>query len=188
MPPIYGNFEGFPLKNGASLGWYPIMTPEKTHGDGWIPIFFFVEAEPPQLFRMHPQQDTTPCLNCLKFCVVKNYLGGGNSNIFYFHHYLGKWSSLTNIFQRGWNHQLVILKNETHSPTPIHAWVQTNIGGKTLGPKLFANLIEENSGRFKNPRFLAIEGSDVFLFLQRSVIFSFFSPEKTNPGETHENF
>ena len=29
------------------------------------------------------------------------------SNIFYFHPYLGKWSNLTNIFQRGWNHQLV---------------------------------------------------------------------------------
>ena len=32
-------------------------------------------------------------------------LGGGNSNIFYFHPYLGKRSNLTNIFQRGWNHQ-----------------------------------------------------------------------------------
>ena len=31
------------------------------------------------------------------------------SNIFYFHPYLGKWSNLTNIFQMGWNHQLVIL-------------------------------------------------------------------------------
>ena len=29
------------------------------------------------------------------------------SNIFYFHPYLGKISNLTNIFQRGWNHQLV---------------------------------------------------------------------------------
>ena len=28
------------------------------------------------------------------------------SNIFYFHPYLGKISNLTNIFQRGWNHQL----------------------------------------------------------------------------------
>ena len=28
------------------------------------------------------------------------------SNIFYFHPYLGKWSNLANIFQRGWNHQL----------------------------------------------------------------------------------
>ena len=28
------------------------------------------------------------------------------SNIFYFHSYLGKWSNLTNTFQRGWNHQL----------------------------------------------------------------------------------
>ncbi len=36
----------------------------------------------------------------------KTPLGGGNSNIFYFHPYLGKWSSLTNIFQMGWNHQL----------------------------------------------------------------------------------
>ena len=35
-------------------------------------------------------------------------LGGGNSNIFYFHpEYLGKIPMLTNIFQRGWNHQLV---------------------------------------------------------------------------------
>ena len=30
------------------------------------------------------------------------------SNMFYFHPYWGKWSILTNIFQMGWNHQLVI--------------------------------------------------------------------------------
>ena len=30
------------------------------------------------------------------------------SNIFYFHPYLGKIPILTNIFQRGWNHQLVL--------------------------------------------------------------------------------
>ena len=36
----------------------------------------------------------------------KTCLGGGNSNIFYFHPYLGKIPILTNIFQRGWNHQL----------------------------------------------------------------------------------
>ena len=30
------------------------------------------------------------------------------SNIFYFHPYLGKIPSLTNIFQMGWNHQLVL--------------------------------------------------------------------------------
>ncbi len=29
------------------------------------------------------------------------YLGGGNSNIFYYHPYLGKISNLTNIFQMG---------------------------------------------------------------------------------------
>ena len=29
------------------------------------------------------------------------------SNMFYFHPYLGKITILTNIFQMGWNHQLV---------------------------------------------------------------------------------
>ena len=33
---------------------------------------------------------------CLGFQVI---LGGGNSKIFYFHPYLGKWSKLTNTFQ-----------------------------------------------------------------------------------------
>ena len=32
------------------------------------------------------------------------------SSIFYFHHYLGKWSNLTNICQMGWNHQLVYIR------------------------------------------------------------------------------
>ena len=30
------------------------------------------------------------------------------SIIFYFHPYLGKWSNLTNIFQMGWSHKLVV--------------------------------------------------------------------------------
>ena len=44
------------------------------------------------------------------------------SNIFYFHPYLGKISNLTNIFQMGWNHQLVyytyiyILYTWVHAP------------------------------------------------------------------------
>ena len=37
----------------------------------------------------------------------KPWLGGETSNIFYFHPYLGKIPILTNIFQMGWNHQLV---------------------------------------------------------------------------------
>ena len=36
-------------------------------------------------------------------------LVGGNSNMFYFHPYLGKIPILTNIFRRGWNHQPVFL-------------------------------------------------------------------------------
>ena len=42
-------------------------------------------------------------------------LSGGNSNIFYFHPYLGKRSNLTNIFQMGWNHQLVYILPTTCS-------------------------------------------------------------------------
>jgi len=33
--------------------------------------------------------------------MITAYLGGGNSNIFYFHPHLGKIPSLTNIFQMG---------------------------------------------------------------------------------------
>ena len=40
------------------------------------------------------------------------------SNIFYFHPYLGKWSNLTNIFQMGWNHQLVKFSHLFLVPTP----------------------------------------------------------------------
>ena len=36
---------------------------------------------------------------------LKPSLGGGNSNILYFHPYLGKIPILTNIFQMRWNHQ-----------------------------------------------------------------------------------
>ena len=39
---------------------------------------------------------------------TRPYLCGGNSKIFYFHSYLGKVSILTNIFQMGWNRQLVM--------------------------------------------------------------------------------
>ena len=40
-------------------------------------------------------------------------LGGGNSNISYFHPYLGKIPILTNIFQMGWfNHQAALNKRD----------------------------------------------------------------------------
>ena len=37
---------------------------------------------------------------------LNNILDGG-FKYFFFHPYLGKWSNLANIFQMGWNHQLV---------------------------------------------------------------------------------
>ena len=41
--------------------------------------------------------------------VFYTILGGGFNEFFFlnFHPYLGRWSNLTNIFQLGWNHQLV---------------------------------------------------------------------------------
>ena len=46
-------------------------------------------------------------------------LGGGNSNIFYYHPYLGKISNLTNIFHMGWfNHQ-----PEKQEPTVSSKWL-----------------------------------------------------------------
>ena len=39
------------------------------------------------------------------------------SNIFYFHPYLGRWSNLTNIFQMGWNHQLVFFVGTNYDQT-----------------------------------------------------------------------
>ena len=58
----------------------------------WFQIFFF-----------HLQ----PC------CVTQPaaWMGRENNDIFYFHLYLGKVSILTNIFQMGWNHQLVQGRN-----------------------------------------------------------------------------
>ena len=45
----------------------------------------------------------------LQRCVLKlNIFWVVVSNIFYFHPYVGKIPILTNSFQRGWNHQLVI--------------------------------------------------------------------------------
>ena len=51
------------------------------------------------------------------------------SNIFYFHLYLGKISSLTNIFQMGWfNHQPVVIPSptmNTHLGWSIHQMNKT---------------------------------------------------------------
>ena len=42
------------------------------------------------------------------------------SNIFYFHHYLGKIPILTNIFEMGWNHQLAIfLRTRNNNETAV---------------------------------------------------------------------
>ena len=52
-------------------------------------------------------------LHLLGMMEYYGWLVGGLS-IFYFHPYLGKWSNLTNIFQRGWNHQLDDYPEKSH--------------------------------------------------------------------------
>ena len=53
---------------------------------------------------------------------LSHILGGGFKN-FYFHPYLGKIPNLTNIFQMGWNHQLVSpQKNPIITPWKINGW------------------------------------------------------------------
>ena len=91
---------------------------------------FFVGAEPdvpldvpcphtgtsPAALRVRSCQDPAPAAYISSQVDVGHsakpsffFLGGGNSNIVYYHPYLGKIPILTNIFQRGWNHQLVFL-------------------------------------------------------------------------------
>ena len=45
--------------------------------------------------------------NCIIYSCIPSLVRLFCGNIFYLHPYLGKISILTNIFQRGWNHQLV---------------------------------------------------------------------------------
>ena len=76
------------------------------HGVSWLRIsgnIFLPEkvGQPLGYDNWRAAQLAPGCLGGL----MKPKLGGGNSNIFYFHLYLGKWSNLTNIFQMGWNHQ-----------------------------------------------------------------------------------
>ena len=80
-----------PQKNVAKNGRLETMSPYKPL---WRPWRCSLVAPPARVKQQH--QGTH---------IVS--LGGGNSNVFYFHPYpWGKWSNLTNVFQMGWNHQL----------------------------------------------------------------------------------
>ena len=69
-------------------------------------------ANPPSMKSPNPQS-----ANLWWFCwrnaweeKIKKRLSGWWFHFFkYFQPYLGKWSNLTNIFQLGWNHQLVVI-------------------------------------------------------------------------------
>ena len=74
---------------------------KRTQSQSLRPCRFWYKKGTSQPWSFHGKSLRGP--KCQGF-VPKKKLTGGNSNIFYFHLYLGKWSNLTNIFQ-SWNHQ-----------------------------------------------------------------------------------
>ena len=65
-------------------------------------------------------------------CLLHIYLGGGFIKFLISPRTLGKWSNLTNIFQRGWNHQLVYLTLQTNTTVgngKIHCTTRKFHGG-----------------------------------------------------------
>ena len=61
------------------------------------------------------------------------------SNIFYFHPYLGKIPILTNIFRRGWNHQLENLATSRPCMSKAFWWIHL----ATLD--MYTDLFSENN-------------------------------------------
>ncbi len=106
-------------------------------------------------------------------------------NIFYFHPNLGKWSNLTNIFQTGWNHQLVknillVLKFFFVVPlTPGVYWHTPQVASEAGELKAQAGACD-SSGRLEG----MVVFLDVFFHFGRqnaitwSVFLCFFSPLK----------
>ena len=98
----------------------PCRDKTQTTSTGYIAGFFWTSNNTTLMFPSTSQIFLTRWNNCVRarrrpswniyscwFLEMVLNLNGGNSNIFYFHPYLGKWSNLTNILQTGWNHQLV---------------------------------------------------------------------------------
>ena len=73
------------------------------------------------------------------------------SNIFYFHPYFGKWSNLTNIFQKGWNHHLV--KNSLNWLWLSELGHQTGNNSQGLGIASIAWPLREKSKRVRFAKF-----------------------------------
>ncbi len=71
--------------------------------------------------------------------------------MFYFHPYLGKWSNLTNIFQKGWNHHLV--KNSLNWLWLSELGHQTGNNSQGLGIASIAWPLREKSKRVRFAQF-----------------------------------
>ena len=117
------------------------------------------------------KDETTTAYAALKILC----LGGGNSNIFYFHPYLGKIPILTHIFQMGWfNHQLV---NYVGFQLPTHqllgAGCQSNQLSWTTRKHAKANATKRHPRQSKDPE-LGLGGYDPLFGGQSSarVVFS----------------
>ena len=90
-----------------------VKSSSSSSSSGWWFWIFFIFIPTHQLVTRHLQQwlKIRNGYVILPWLWVKNphhFLVGG-FRYFYFHPYLGKIPSLTNIFQGGWNHQLVLV-------------------------------------------------------------------------------
>ena len=133
--PNGGLGRGIPLFQG-NLGWWNIIIwPDWLHwlgkksGPDWL--HWLGKKSRPVIDLKHLETDRfgtidstwqlvgTPLIYHLDSLIDHKFLGGGNSNVFYFHPYLGKIPILTNIYQLGWNHQLDLLPRESWHFHPI---------------------------------------------------------------------
>ena len=116
-PVLFGLFSLSPLQR----------IPIRPAGYKRNPSKIFVESPHPYSWEFNPSPKAIPSRN--KALLREN--GGYNKNLFSHDLHLicliftrtwdlGKWSNLTNIFQRGWNHQL---EKEWHSQG---GWIQKN--------------------------------------------------------------
>ena len=102
---------------GSSYDFYVILSNHyeiaaKAHlSHSWEPLRFYTWRQR-QIWCLKALRNEEICQRlstCGIFRAAGWCLAGGNSDIFYFHPYLGKIPNLTNIFQMGWNHHLDVL-------------------------------------------------------------------------------
>ena len=204
---------GFPAEWTYKKHIFRLFTKIILEGN-WFPpfVFVFFQGKPPPprfshfstneislwptFFRGFASKVFTG-LGCLERG-YDDFLGGGNSNIFYFHPYLGKVSILTNIFQRGWNHQpvwMILEGTVVDSEIRLTSWAKGSFFPskyKVIHPRWLAAL--SINSILLSPRKLTyppwcLKGDFFFLFemapLRHSFVFRGCIDLKSGPNLQH---